>query len=572
MTDQDETSAEPVIDILARFKDRTLLDAVDHSARSGANAPLAAAVAKLHNAGQIDALEIGAWPALEGLKAYKRHFVERFIGLILPEIETPTTAMLAFVEALTAAEPKGYHAFFDGLQTWMQRRPAQAQEIVDLALQGAAPAASLLSVALQALANPSGARAIIAAHDDDRRFRAIHSLGWIVHSNAAEVDATVTALAALLTDADDDLRARVLECLANLSKTSKLELPPNGAALVGDLLATPGDATRHRAARALLEAATLGDAAVAALLAGLLDVNPDNAGTIESLDYALADMLSGARATEALGFLAHLIPASSGRLRLSTFEMTVSQLLTGPHALLADTTVDWLLTGQSSLGAGLSKALGRVGGEPVILRPDLTTRGFSDRRLVSLARKAIGFFHLAPVTAASLVVAALRVAPKGAAAEIETLLFQTLLVHYGGALESYLSRLPKTDAAYRPVRRALKRKAAYLKELQAPGRIAELRPSEQHRQAEHERHSDEMRRSFEQARKGSQVLSLFPTSTMLYGRQSMSFMVDPNGQRQSTSVMLQSHGATFEVPRGLKLDPMGLEEMTVVFRSEKVAP
>ena len=571
MSALDDSTAGTTSDPLALFQSRTLLDAIEMTARASANVELAGAVAALHNQGRIDALEMATWPTLAELPSHKAHFLERFLTLLLPDLDAPTAAMLDFVTAMSRPERRSSHLFLDGVVVWMRRRPIQARAVLDLAVQGDAQALPMLSIALQGLGDYSAARTIIAAHDDERRMRAIHALGWIPHPDVAALNASVAVLAPPRT-ADDQTRAQSLEALTHLFQQAAAAMTGDAVVLVKALLAGAGDLTRHQAARALYQAAVFGPDATEALLDGLIFVNPDNAGTVESLDFALSDMIQVGTADPALGFLARLIPASNGAMSLSRFESVLNTLLTGPHARLADTAVDWLLSGQAGLARGVAKAIQRVGGTPVVLAPDLTARGFSGPRLVSLVRKAIGYFQAQPVTAASLVLAALRVAPRASAAEIETLLFETLLVHYGGALETYLKGLPKADPAYRAVQRALKRKADYVKGLQAPNRIAELRPSEQKRRVEYERHAEEMRHAFEEAQKASPLLNLFPTTVMLYGRQSMSFMVDFDGRRQSTDVKLQSHGTTVEIPRGAMLDPMGLEEMTLVFRAEPAAP
>lgn len=572
MSALDEPTAGTTPDPLALFQRRALLDALEMTARASANVELADAVAALHNQGRIDALEMATWPTLAELPSHKAHFLERFLTLLLPDLDAPTAAMLDFVTSMSRPERRSSHLFLDGVVVWMRRRPIQARAVLDLAVQGDAQALPMLSIVLQGLGDYSAARTIIAAHDDERRMHAIHALGRIPHPDPAALDGSVTVLGDIPRTSDDQPRAQILEALAHLFQQAAAAMTGDAVILVKDLLAGAGDLTRHQAARALYQAAVFGHDATEALLDGLMFVNPDNAGTVETLDFALSDMIQAGAADLALDFLARLIAASNGAMSLSRFESVLNTLLTGPHARLADATVDWLLSGQASLARGVTKAIQRVGGTPVVLAPDLTSRGFSGPRLVSLARKAIGYFQAQPVTAASLVLAALRVVPRGSASEIETLLFETLLVHYGGALETYLKELPKADPAYRAVRRALKRKADYVRGLQAPNRIAELRPSEQKRRVEYERHAEEMRHAFEEARKASRLLNLFPTTVMLYGRQSMSFMVDFDGRRQSTDVKLQSHGTTVEIPRGAMLDPMGLEEMTLVFRAEPAAP
>lgn len=560
------------IDALTGFMDRSLLDTMDQSARSGANTALAEALATLHNEGRIDFLEIATWPELTTLPTHRTYFIEKFLNAVLPSLEATTPAILAYVMVLESSL-KTSRRFLDGVQAWMAAHPAQAREIVEETLKEGSTAAPLLSNALQAVGDLTLIRQILLDHADERRERALHAIGWTVHPDPSEVATSVATLASVLKDeADDALRAQGLTALTTLFDQADVALTPEAVRLLARLAAGAGDLTRHQAARALFQTETLGIEATTVILDALLNVDPKHKGTLDNLDLALSKMLAGAFRDEALAFLGRLIAAAGGEIALSTFEITTSQLLTGPHDVLADTIIDWLLSGDPTLGKGVEKLLGRIGGNPVVLVPDLRKREFSGDRLISLSRKAVGFLHLQPVTAASILAAAMRAAPKAVASKIEALLFETLLVNYSGDLEAYLRTVGKSDKAYASVRRALRRKAGYLKGLQAVGRLPELRPSAVRRQIEHERHSDEMRQSFAVARSASPLLGLIRSSTLLYGRRSMNFMVDFNGERQSTEIMLQSHGSSFEVARGLKLDPMGLEEMSLIFRAEPVAP
>lgn len=560
------------INALTSFRDRSLLDVMDQSARSDANRALAEALATLHNEGQIDFLGIATWPELATLPKHRSYFVESLLNTVLPRLEATPHAILDYVLALESSLTTS-RWFLDGVRAWMLAHPAQAREIVQEALKQNPTAVTLLSNALQAVGNLALTRQIITDHADERRERAFHAIGWTVHPDPSEVAASVATLTSVLKDEiDDALRAQGLTALATLFDQMRMALTPEAVQLLARLATGAGNLTHHQAARALFHAETLGAEAVTILLDALLNVDPKHEGTLDSLDLALSKMLEGALRDTALAFLGRLIAAAGGEIALSTFDITTSQLLTAPPDVLADTIIDWLLSGDPTLGKGVEQLLGRIGGNPVVLNPDLGKRGFSGDRLISLSRKAVGFLHLQPVTAASILASAFRAAPKAAASNIEALLFETLLVNYSGDLETYLRTVGKSDKAYAGVRRALRRKADYLKGLQAVGRLPELRPSAVRRQIEHERHSDEMRQRFAVARSASPLLGLIRSSTLLYGRRSMNFMVDSNGERQSTEIILQSHGSSFEVARGLKLDPMGLEEMSLIFRAEPVAP
>lgn len=82
--------------------------------------------------------------------------------------------------------------------------------------------------------------------------------------------------------------------------------------------------------------------------------------------------------------------------------------------------------------------------------------------LVFLCRKAIGYFFLHPVTAASVLVAVLRIATDEVADNVELLLAEPLLLNYGGDIREYLKSIDASDPAATRVQSALTRNESFL--------------------------------------------------------------------------------------------------------------
>ena len=106
-----------------------------------------------------------------------------------------------------------------------------------------------------------------------------------------------------------------------------------------------------------------------------------------------------------------------------------------------------------------------------------------------LARKAIGYWFVQPVAAASFIVSLLRHAPDATAGELRALLLDPLLLNYGGATRAYLEQVAgdASDQAARHVTPVLAEYEQHLEGLRSVGEIPELRPSERQRRIEHER-------------------------------------------------------------------------------------
>ena len=92
-----------------------------------------------------------------------------------------------------------------------------------------------------------------------------------------------------------------------------------------------------------------------------------------------------------------------------------------------------------------------------------------------LARKVVGYLFFRPVCCASILVSILRTCgDQGEAAQkIGQLLFDPMLVNYGGALSDYLRSLSQDDPALSHVGEAMEREASFGADLQTPGPINE---------------------------------------------------------------------------------------------------
>jgi hypothetical protein len=194
----------------------------------------------------------------------------------------------------------------------------------------------------------------------------------------------------------------------------------------------------------------------------------------------------------------------------------------------------------------------------------------SDVQKLFVCRKAAGYFFLEPIIAASIVVSVMRTADDALAEDLEWLLFNPLLVNYGGALRRYLGGITNDDRAHKSVQRALEHADRYLRDLNSVGEIRELRPSEHRRQLERLRAGLQMQEAMDAAQKASVLLSLVKRSVLLYGRRSVTYITDRDGSRRPVEMELKSFGGSFEWPRLESIDPVGLEFMLRVLKAEQL--
>ena len=193
--------------------------------------------------------------------------------------------------------------------------------------------------------------------------------------------------------------------------------------------------------------------------------------------------------------------------------------------------------------------------------------------IIFLARKAIGYLFSMPVTAASIIVSLLHCAPDNGTIQILiNLLFDPLLINYPGMVKDYLTK--KADAEIGEVKEglgiAIKLFEDYLENIKSTGNIPELRQSQSQRDTYNRRFSKIMNQAMKDAQKDSVFLSLVSTSVLLYGRKSINYVYNSDGQSNRMEIPLHSYDTEMEFPRFGIIDPFGLDYMLRVFRAEQI--
>lgn len=152
------------------------------------------------------------------------------------------------------------------------------------------------------------------------------------------------------------------------------------------------------------------------------------------------------------------------------------------------------------------------------------------------------------------------------------LLFNPLLLNYGGDLTEYLATVDANDSAHTCVQSALTRTAKYLEDLKSTGRIHELRVSEHTVQIDRLRMHDQFRKAQKEAEKQSVFFNLVNRSVILYGRRSVMYVAGPGDERKQVDIEPKEFSTTVEFPRIDTIDPVGLDYMLRVFRAERLKP
>lgn len=531
------------------------------------------ACATLHNAGEIDLLGMVHQSAFKAIAPTSFFFAQDILMTIIPSLNATPDDVLKAVDALVAqgGADMAANAPLGALSAWLKADVTHALAVVESAEAGDERATKFLHTALVAFGSLDRAREITEKFSDNRRLDAITALGELVQDEA-ETAKTYALFAKIHAGQnDDDVLSGALLLAVTTLADGAVGSVEEARALCASLTEAAGPHTIHFCARAIWrrKIAQTDDALVATLLKPLMGINPANKGTVRELDFALGALADAGRETQVADFIATLLGTEHCELALKEFPLFSAKL--EKSAQLGATVVAWLKTGNPTLCDGVVGLLTERHDEDRALSLSADVVAMSAKEQYFVCRKAIGYFFVHPVIAASIVVSFLRAPDADAAEAIGELLFMPLLQNYGGAIRVYLEGMEKNDPAFEPVAAALAKNEEYIGGLRTAGEIKEMAPSEYQRMIEHMRRRDEAAQTFKLAREKSVLIQLVKRSTILYGRRSLSYISD-GVSRRAIEMEMHPHSYSMELPRMLTIDPLGLEYLTRLYRNEEFKP
>ena len=156
-----------------------------------------------------------------------------------------------------------------------------------------------------------------------------------------------------------------------------------------------------------------------------------------------------------------------GRFTLGNFPITSGELNPDPPQRRYELIVRWLLSGNLALCSNVDKLAGAEEKQP--FDANVSPLGLHATQQIFLCRKVIGFLFLRPVICCSIIVSVLRGVrgKKEAEDAISDLLFDPLLLSYGGGATDYLKGIGANDRAHAAVQRALGKQAVYFAGVQS---------------------------------------------------------------------------------------------------------
>jgi hypothetical protein len=528
---------------------------------------------RLHNDGKIDLLTIAEEVAFQELEGPPFFVVQQFLCEAIPDLSAAVTVMMNFVQNLVRKGGRDGAAGFPNLafQKWCERDVARAQKVIEAASMGEALGADFLAFALTAGNSADVARNLITQYTDRRRLSAITALGRMKFSAHASLELLSFLLELLSGPPDDDLSAHVLKAATDIAAKANLVASNEMLKILQSVADSPGPATQYFGACMLFNCARdLTAEQVALLTSAMESVDPSHKGTLDELDLALMKLLATEHQDKSSDLVSSILLSANGTLTISAFDSFGRSLANNNASAFSRTIVKWLLSGQHRLCDALSQLMRyrSKSQQPLVISSE--DLDLSDRELVFLCRKAIGYFFVQPIVAASVLLSVLRAHTDRMADAISGLLFDPLLINYGVALQKYLSSIEHDDPVFPCIRNVLERNEAYLKALHSKVEVKELHPSSHQRRMERIRLTDEMHMAHKKAQGKSVLLNLVKRMVLLHGKQAVTYVREPEGGHRWVEIEMKELSVQFEMPRIETVDTVGLEFLITMFRLEKL--
>ena len=532
------------------------------------NAELLAALAR--GASSRNALisesDAGELEELTGLSFFE---VQNVLCEVIPRLTSQAADIMSLVsvlvekggEDLVANQP--YVAF----RKWCEVDGSRAAEVIASARAGNALALQHLVFALEAKADAEDALLSAKTVGEERTAGALA----LSRMNLTQDQATA-AINVVLDAAEGDFTAEaagfIKAALDLASKHPKLDRARIAIALAR-LSQTDDPVAVHLMAIALYRHhAEMNEEELASCLRGIQAIDHNNTGTVQQIDGALPRIWPG-RPDQVNEALASIISRTEGKVGEGALSGIFRIQNPDTQVELAKLATGWLLNGDYYPCLTLASQISEINRSTPCLTIPPEVLPADEESQIFICRKAIGHFFLAPMTAASWIVAVLRQGGR-ASRDAAELLFDPLLLNYGGALKAWLEKLLEDDAPGNDsIRDALKRAQEVWDGFDAAREVVELEPSSAQRALVRFQEAEESEEIHESAQKRSVFANLVTRQTLLYGDRSSFSITDDEGNRRAQTINMAQMSVSSELPKGIFFDPVGTDWTLEMFRHEQ---
>lgn len=306
-------------------------------------------------------------------------------------------------------------------------------------------------------------------------------------------------------------------------------------------------------------------------LGKLASVDTKNKGTIDEIDMALAKLVQRGEIQRASSTAREIIDASNGSINDDALDSFFHKLIHGDSIKLAQLATEWLSFGGYYSCVALMRAITEIGRTEPVFSVDEIPLPETTNEQIFLCRKAIGYLFIHPMSAAAFLVAVLERGGEVAKQHARELLYDPLLLSHSGALLEWLGVYSHDNEASRlDITDVLKRANLVLEGFKEAREVVELEPSESARAFAKFQKMKEAEQAGDAEERRSVFASLVTTQYLLYGdRYACNVMT--NAEELEQKIMPYSEiSVSLELPKGIFIDPIGLDMMLNQFRHERI--
>uniref|UniRef100_Q3ASR3 Uncharacterized protein n=1 Tax=Chlorobium chlorochromatii (strain CaD3) TaxID=340177 RepID=Q3ASR3_CHLCH len=551
----------------------------DHNDRSSVVFDLVA----LNNEGLIDV--VGAFQSLKNESSNSpdffltRHVFEK----ALPELEASVPAVMHCVLQLyldagqDLAASTVINSFFD-FCTKKASRPHEALEVIKASpgkLAHLLPATLIAGSQIDSSFYLCETMRLCKDENIELKRWALFSIGKLnLPEDIKKFGDALSALEyAAVQETDDQILSSVIKSAFPLLQRDKSQ-EPRAIAIIISALRKGDDYVLHAASEIFgFYTGELPTTLREAFFVDLLRVKPTHKGTLDNVDYGISHLLKNGNSEQAIQFLEALLLRHSGELTIEVFDSAISEIVSN-KAFISKVLTRWFLRGDRVLCEAVHEIVWAHHGSGLLLEIDVTELNPSDSgHILFIARKAIGYLFMQPLSAASVLISLMRNATDDKVLKkLGELLLDPLLLNYTGKARDYIIKQSGSESGKvkETIDNALKDINTYLEELRSVGSLSALHPSEAQREAYNRHYSQLMAESWKAAEAKSVVLNLFPKSVLLYGKKLINYVYGSDGQSHRQEIPLQCLGSEMEYARMHIFDPFGMDYMLRVFRNEQL--
>ena len=494
-----------------------------------------ATVAESVGSGEMTLFTEKDWTFLNGMSGPSFFRGMALLCELIPLLEVGHRDMMQLVKTLVhlGGEDRAAKQPNVAFRSWCSADPTRVRAVLDDARVGDNLAIDHLCFALEAGAESADAMVFLREGPvPEVQMGAAAALGRMT-LDAENAAAVVRSLSEVSIKADDRgvRNNALLSSFAVLEKNPELPREDAGRALVVALDDTSAETLNAFSALVWWHGKSLSEDEVRLLLTALQSIDPEHRGTLQQIDFATPDLLSGGHGDALFTLVAELIRRSQARIGLNDFPNLCRELVDGDLRCLSKLALNWLQEGDPHLCSTLATQFNAISDRQIIFELQAEDMPVDPDDQLFLCRKAVGFLFHIPVTAASMLVAVIRHGDERIVEDLLGLLSDPLLINYGDELRRYLDQVVEQTSDPRVARigEALARRPQDLDDIVGIETLVELHPSEIHRQIEHARWTRHMAQIMKKGMEESIFINLVHKQHILYGTKSSSYIDDPSG-------------------------------------------